>query len=330
MNMITTLLPRGFAVRTPTMGDAEAVTNVISADEVALYGKSETTLEEVLTYWQEPGFSMATDAWVVLSPEGQVVAAASVDHREHSRLFTSGDVHPEYRGRGIGTYLLRLTEMRALEHIPLAPQGVRVTLNTSVSNLDAGSQRLLEKQDFKLVRQSWRMAIELNGAPPTAQWADGITVRTMAPGMERAVFEADQDAFQDHWGFMPREFEEWEHWTVKREGFDPSLWFLAMDGDEIVGVSLCKDEKESGGWVHDLGVRRPWRRKSVGLALLYHSFAEFYRRGIHNVYLGVDAQSLTGATRLYERAGMHVVRQYNNYEKELRAGKEPSTQSVDV
>ena len=82
--------------------------------------------------------------------------------------------------------------------------------------------------------------------------------------------------------------------------------------------------------MNSLAIRRQWRRRGIGLAFLYHAFGEFYRREIHNVYLGVDAQSLTGATRLYERAGMHVVRQYNTYEKELRAGRELSTQSVDV
>ena len=148
--------------------------------------------------------------------------------------------------------------------------------------------------------------------------------------MERAVYEADEETFRDHWGFMPGTFEDWSHWTFEREGFDPSLWFLAMDGAEIAGFALCADEKEQGGWVHVLGVRRAWRRRGIGLALLYHAFAEFYRRGIRAVYLGVDAQSLTGATRLYERAGMHVVRQYRSYEKELRAGKELSTQSVEV
>jgi ribosomal protein S18 acetylase RimI-like enzyme len=84
------------------------------------------------------------------------------------------------------------------------------------------------------------------------------------------------------------------------------------------------------GWVNQLAVLRPWRRKGLGIALLLHSFAEFYRRGIVNVGLGVDAQNLTGATRLYERAGMHVALQHDTYEKELRAGQELSTQSISL
>jgi mycothiol synthase len=327
--MQTEILPRGFVARHPVMDDAKAVVKLARICEIEQYGEAETTLDDVLTEWQMPDCNLATDAWIVLSPEGEIVGANGVFHREHVRIYIGADVHPSYQNRGIGTYLLRQAEARALQHMAEAAPWVRVTLNTGVSSKNITAQRLLEKHGFKQVRTFWRMMIAMNEAPPTPKWAPGITVRTFMSGMERAIFEADEEAFQDHWGHMPGRFEEWEHWTVKREGFDPSLWFLAMDGNEIAGFSLCQDEKESGGWVHVLGVRRPWRRKGIGLALLHHSFGEFYLRGIHNVYLGVDAQSLTGATRLYERAGMHVTRQNKSYEKELRAGKELSTQSLD-
>jgi ribosomal protein S18 acetylase RimI-like enzyme len=102
-----------------------------------------------------------------------------------------------------------------------------------------------------------------------------------------------------------------------------------MDGEQIAGISLCGIEKTSDAWVQTLGVLRSWRRQGLALALLQHSFREFYKRGLHTVYLAVDAQSLTGATRLYERAGMHIVRQNDRYEKELRAGRELSTQMVE-
>ena len=97
-------------------------------------------------------------------------------------------------------------------------------------------------------------------------------------------------------------------------------------------MSLCHPkvvEDPDMGWVDVLGVRRPWRRRGLALALLHHTFGEFYQRGKRKVGLGVDAQSLTGATRLYEKAGMHVQRQYATYEKELRPGEELSTQSVE-
>src|SRR5438105_6033713 len=293
--MQTEILPRGFVARHPVMDDAEAVVRLARICEIEQHGEADTTLEDLLTEWREPGYDLATDAWIVLSPEGEVVGANGVFHREHVRIYTGCDVHPNYRNRGIGTYLLKQAEARAYQHMAEAAPGLRVTLNTWTNSKNIAAQRLLEQHGFKQVRTFWRMMIELNEAPPIAKWAEGITMRTFVPGMERAVFEADEEAFQDHWGHMPGRFEEWEHWTVKRDGFDPSLWFLAMNGDEIAGFTLCKDEGESSGWVHVLGVRSPWRRKGIGLALLHASFGEFYRRGIHNVYLGVDAQSLTGA-----------------------------------
>jgi ribosomal protein S18 acetylase RimI-like enzyme len=106
-----------------------------------------------------------------------------------------------------------------------------------------------------------------------------------------------------------------------------------MAGDEVAAVALCRaraHEDPEMGFVNTLGVRRPWRRQGLGLALLHHAFGEFYRRGQKRVGLGVDASNLTGATRLYERAGMHVARQFDLYEKEVRPGKELSTQAVEA
>jgi len=78
------------------------------------------------------------------------------------------------------------------------------------------------------------------------------------------------------------------------------------------------------GWIATIGVRRPWRKQGLGLALLLHSFGEFYKRGKTTIGLGVDASNPTGATRLYQKAGMRVASEFVTYEKELRAGREPS------
>jgi ribosomal protein S18 acetylase RimI-like enzyme len=104
-----------------------------------------------------------------------------------------------------------------------------------------------------------------------------------------------------------------------------------MDGDQIAGINLCRShwiDDPDTGWVGTLGVRRPWRKRGIGLALLRHAFNEFYRRGKRKVGLGVDAQNLTGALRLYEGAGMHVHQASDLYEKELRPGREISVESL--
>jgi ribosomal protein S18 acetylase RimI-like enzyme len=146
---------------------------------------------------------------------------------------------------------------------------------------------------------------------------------------------AEQDAFRDHWGFVERpleeEVEEWMHWLETDPSVDPALWFIAVDSKEIAGMAICFPklaEDPEMAYVDTLGVRRPWRKRGLGLALLQHAFGACYERGKRKVALDVDAESLTGATRLYERAGMHVQRQEVAYEKELRPGKDLSTQSV--
>ncbi|HCR71100.1 MAG TPA: GNAT family N-acetyltransferase, partial [Anaerolineae bacterium] len=136
----------------------------------------------------------------------------------------------------------------------------------------------------------------------------------------RLVWEADNEAFRDHWGSHDLKYEEWHQRKLERPEYDPTLWLIAWDGDQIAGFSQNRYLNEIG-WVGTLGVRRPWRKKGLALALLTHSFAEFYNRGIKTVGLGVDAANPTGATRLYEKAGMSVANEYVVYEKELRAGK---------
>ncbi len=324
------LLSNGFLVRSPTMDDLEAVHKLLEVCDVAEYGEQDITLDELRAEWQAPTFSMETDAWMVSAPDGKFVGYADMGQREHARIFTFVCVLPEYADQGIGQSLLYLAEQWALGQIPQAKPEARVTLNSFTSSRNQEAQRRFERSGFEEVRRHWRMEIEMDQAPPEPRWPEYISIRIFVPGQdERIVFDADEEAFQDHWGHLPGNFEEWKHWTVERENFDPSLWFLAFDGDQIAGISLCT-YKLDDGWIDTLAVRRPWRRKGLGMALLLHSFGEFYRRGKNKVGLGVDSQNLTGATRLYQRAGMHVARVYIAYEKELRAGIELSTRTIEV
>ncbi len=327
-------LPQGYTVTHPTLDDVNAVFDIIKASDTALYGALEPghTLDDLRHEWQAPDHNLATDTWIVLSPAGRLVGSSGVWHRkDYLRFYTHPNVHPEYSDVGISSFLLQKAEECARHYIPHASPEARITLSTGLPAIDKAGQQRLAKEGFTRIRRAWRMEIALNEAPPKPQWPEGIVVRTFISGQEeRAVFDAVEEAFRDHWGYMPGNFAQWQHWTVERQVFDPSLWFLACAGNEIAGTSLCEYQAVDRGWVNDLAVRRPWRRKGLGMALLYHSFGEFYRRGIRNVGLEVDSQNLTGATRLYERVGMHATRQYDTFEKELRPGVELSTQSLPV
>jgi len=124
----------------------------------------------------------------------------------------------------------------------------------------------------------------------------------------------------------PVSFENWRL-RIETDYHDPGLWFLAWDGNQLAGVTICRF-KGSAGWISTLGVRQPWRKQGLGRALLQQAFSEFYRRGARIIELAVDAQNLTGATRIYERAGMRVEHEFVIFEKELRPGTEPGEEEA--
>lgn len=326
---MTIILPTELVVRVPREDELEAVCEMLNACDLVDCGMRDSPLDQLCNQWRSKEFHPETDAWIVVAPGERIVAYADVAPYLHILVNSSVRVHPDYRGRGIGTYLRSLIERRSLELVSLAPPEVRVISRAWHHKGNLAAKQLLENAGYICNRSSWAMAIDLLEAPPQPVWPEGITLRPFVPERDvRAVFEATDAAFNDHWGHLPGNFEEWyQRRIINAENFDPSLWFIAVAGDEVAGVALC-DYYLDDGEVEQLGVLRPWRRKGLGLSLLYHAFGEFYRRGTFKVTLGVDSQNLTGATRLYERAGMHIELAYEQYEKELRAGVDLSTQAL--
>jgi len=314
------VLPDGFTIRAPTLDDAEAIAELANTCRLAEQGTPNQTADEIRDVWQTAGsgFNLATDAWAVVTPDGKLIAYADLFQSGYVVFYTAGWTHPDYCGQGIGTYLLRLLEARARQRISAAPAGTRISIKTaSISDKNGAARQLVEQEGYRLVRHIWEMKIEMDSAPPAPAWPEGLTARTFIPDQDfLPLYAAVEEAFQDHWNHTPMSLEEWEQ-RVKREGFDPTLWFLALDGKEIAGAALCRYQSGTA-WIGRLAVRRPWRRQGLGMALLRQAFGEFYRRGKRQVALTVDSQNQTGATRLYEQAGMRVTWQYDTYEKELR------------
>ena len=158
-------LLRNLIARAPAMGDLDAVTALVMACDVADYGLSDDTKEEVHSDWQRPGFNLKTDAWVIVTTSGQFVGYARVWHSEHARIQMFACVHPAYRGRGIGMLLLRLAEARAREQVEQAPPGVCITLSSAVSDVNATARQLLEWEGYTLARQFWRLVIKMDEVP---------------------------------------------------------------------------------------------------------------------------------------------------------------------
>lgn len=322
----SSLLPEGFTLRPAQWTDLEPVArlihDILAADGDEILAASP---DELRAEWETPGFDLSRDAWVVTAPDGRVVGFEEFTSRSgHFSLQGDGYVHPNYMGLGVGTSLMRAIEARAREEVSLAPPDARVFIRNimATSEADAVARQMHENEGYTAVRYHWRMQTDLAAAPPEPLWPRGVELRPfLADQHGPSVYEAEQEAFLDHWGSRRTPYESWRHHKFSSENFDPTLWHVAWAGDEIAGFSQCR-WRNGIGWVSTLGVRRAWRKHGLGLALLLHSFGEFHRRGMNAIGLGVDAQNPTGATRLYIKAGMNVVGEYVSYEKTLRPGRE--------
>lgn len=330
---------KGFIVRPARIEDIEEAVDMFNRCSQEMIGRTEFTPAEYRRDWQAPGFDLEKDTRVVLSYDKKIVGCVEVwsllDPPVHP--FVWARVHPHWESQGIGTTLLQWAKVRAIEAtFDRVPEAYRITMYCrTISNHEA-SKRLLEGFGMRVIRQGYRMRIDFPKPIPEPNWPVGIEIRTYDHSKDaETVYRALDEAFQDHWGYIKTSFEQgfenWLHFYVDRDGFDPSLWFLAVDGDEIVGMALCKPEANDDphiGWIEELCVRKPWRRKGLGQALLQHAFAMIRDRGKQGAGLGVDADNLTGATRLYKRAGMYVERDQLTYALELRSGLELATETL--
>lgn len=324
---------RNLTVRPPTEADIPGILALIAASDVALTGEADPwSPDDIRGDWV--GIDMDRDGWVIETPEGGIAGYAvlfrSALDGDTYRFDSDGYVHPAWTGQGVGSELLRCLEARARERAADTPEGTRVILHSGTLANDTAARQLYEARGYVPVRHFWRMRIDMTEAPPTPRWPEGITARECVRWQdERTFFDTLEEAFQDHWGHTPGNYETWLERNVQTESFDPSLWFLALDGTEPAGALRGRVMADDSGFVNTLGVRRPWRKRGLGMALLLHSFGVFYRRGITSVALGVDAQNPTGATRVYEAAGMRSVREFVVHEKTLRPGIELSTQALE-
>ncbi len=333
-----TLLTNGFILRPATLEDAPSVVEVLNASWLATFGAPGFTVEKINGEWHSPGFDPATRTRMIVAADGTAVAYADLFIRApYVMAHSMVRVHPDWEGHGFGTILTEWCEATMREKIAQAPADALVQVGASVLNNHASAIELLTVYGYQHKRSFYTMRIEMSAPPPAPVWPNGISVRSMIPDQEEAaVYRVFQEAFRDHWGHIPTPFAEgfprWLDYIHNVKDYDPALFFLAMDGNEIAGFSLCLPsitEDAQMGWVDDIGVRRPWRKLGIAEALLLHSFGEFYRRATHKVGLGVDASSLTGALRLYEKVGMSAWREWLAFRKELRPGVDLSTQSVE-
>jgi mycothiol synthase len=297
--------PAGYEARAPSPADADAVAGLLRATELEDFGEAEADAGELAKDWET--FDLPRDAVIVCAGD-EVAGYGYFFRRGREQAIIDVYVDPRHQGRGVGSFLVDELERRA---------GDVERIGSGVATSNAVARRLLERRGYRFVRRFWRMTIDLHRHPPPPEWPDEIVPTRYLPRDELAIWSAIEEAFHDHWEYRPEPFEEWRRRTVDRPGFDPTLWIVAKEGPEVVGVGLARKQPR-GGRIDTLAVRRAWRRRGLARAILLEAFGEFHRRGDLTVILSVDSENLTGATRLYEQVGMRVTREVDAFERVLR------------
>ncbi len=333
-------LPAGWTARAAEIGDVDRAVEMMNARSQKFYGENQITRENVEAWWKSPRFDQATDLRLVFDADGALVGIANISNpgEPYAEIGCAGVTHPFHeQDSALWDWMHAWCLDRAQEFVPLAADGARVAAVSGIAKKDSARAAALERAGFAAVRVANHMRIDLSSSTPVAVWPEGVSLRTVDVDNDlHALVALYLETWRDHWGFIERPFDQaladWRE-QIESEGerFDPTLWFLAVDGNEIAGISLCASHiagDSTRGYVTGLGVRPAWRKRGIALAMLHHTFAEFRRRGYTAVELDMDSQNLTGALRVYERAGMRPVRQAVTYEKELRAGVDLATREL--
>jgi mycothiol synthase len=279
---------------------------------------------------------------VVTDADGQIIGYQYlVNQPPHLVNEIGGAVHPAYRGRGIGTALLRWAKARAQHLLPLAPAEALVVLQANIFDNDHLAEALLLAEGYSPVRHWIHLAVDLHEPPPSPVLPDGIMIRAMDLAHDwPRVGPALEEAFLDHWGSIPApavadeeipaEPEEDSSEEEEAEEADPysntrGLCFVAYHGQEVVGSCLCNAQSiewPEAGKVGSLSIRRRYRRQGIGRALMLQAFQAFYQRGIRRIITDTDSANFTGSYRLYQDLGMQVYRRETLCEQVLRPGQE--------
>lgn len=296
-------------LRAPTEADVPAITRLFNRANAELFGVGDESEDEVRRFLTSNELDPAEDIRLA-EVDGELVGYADIFPHPHPTYWLDVRVPPNAEG-GLQEQLLDWAVKRTLE------KGGEHVLAAAWST-DEPMKRAYEAGGFERTRASYRMRIEFEGEAEEARPPDGVTVRAMTPEDARVAHETHMETFDDMWGHAHSSFEDWQHWFLG-DDHDWSLFFLAEVDGEPAGVALCRPRPTEPdlGAIRVVGVRRPWRRRGVGRALMLHAFSEFRRRGMRGAILGVDAESLTGAQRLYQSVGMHVDRESDIYERDL-------------
>ena len=295
-----------YSVRPARLSDIEAVHEIIAQQNTIDFGNALRTMTDLQKLWES--IDLDNDTCIAFA-DGKLAGYAELRGNDSPFIYLA-----ERNNVDLAFQFLTILEEKAVTR----KKEETVNLFTQISEKNNTLLQLFAANGYKSNLSFLIMELELSEPTASPQWPASITVRLFVKDQdEQVTYQTDEEASKDKGYHNPLSYEGWvKRMGMGTESFDPSLWFLAGDGNEVAGVALNMFDKESNtGWVDHLSVRQAWRKRGIGKALLLHSFTEFHRRGINHIKLSVDSKSLTNASRLYESVGMKTVQQYHIYRK---------------
>jgi mycothiol synthase len=325
-------LPAGYSQRAATLEDAADIARLFCEASDARGEDYVVTSEEITRRWQYPLWDIVTSSQSFFNPQGEIVAHVEVwNHHDPTHPWINWEMLIDDHWEAVLRVLMAWGEQKTLRALERCQPEERFAPVTDCSE-GTPQHALLTSLGYRNIRHFYHMSITFQAAPVVQGLPEGLTLRTFDyPADLEAMAIAQDEIWQDHYGYVARPQAQviamWKDRIEKNSRFDATTWYLAIDDatGEIAGLVLCdprEPTKPDQGYINIIGVRRAYRKKGLAQAMITHAFAEFWRRGQTTVTLGVDASSLTGATRLYERVGMSILYTSVRMEKEMRPGVE--------
>ena len=301
-----------YSFRAPTTEDFDAVVAVLLADQRADDVEPTIDAHFLRQVWSRSSFDLAADGWVAIDAGRSIVAYGQVGREDGDGVWSWGVVHPEHRGRGIGSALLDRIEARASTVLAGVRRHGFATRSTPPIAPPPRCSRTgtCDRSATSGICRSTSMDRSNRDLHPTASRSlesshATIFARPMASSRQPSPTTPSR---------CPSHSIDGRKSTRRARAYDPTLWLLARAGGVPVGA-LTASAGDDVGWVDYLAVLGSHRGRGIGSALLRRSFATFAARGLERVRLNVDAENVTGATAVYERVGMRVVNRWDLWER---------------
>lgn len=309
-------------------GDYQVVADLV-VDEAKADGQTDSvvTADEVEVAFRNTEHMNVARDFRFVEVAGEAIAYVTTrwwDEIDGPRVYRHMcKVAAEWRNQGIGSAMLDWAQGHLAERAALHDTDRLKVYRTDVDEGATGSAALLEANGYQPIQHGATLVRPNLDGIPDAPLPDGLEVRPVQEDELRTIWEADTEAFRDHWGFSEPTEKDWTAF-LEFPYRDEALWKIAWEGDRVVGQVRTfingpenQQNNRKRGWTEFISTAREWRGKGVASALICASLRDLAAAGMEEAALGVHVENPHGAYRLYQSLGFEVVSFGTTYEKAM-------------